>query len=91
VVGIPVPLRLYELLDFKADASTELLEMINAWESAFKAFESRNFQEAKNAFAAVYEKNPEDLPAKLYLSRCEKYIASPLPSNWDGVDNLMEK
>ena len=91
VVGIPVPLRLYELLGFKGEASAEKLDMLSVWENAFKAFESRNFMEAKSIFSTVYQKDPEDSPAKLYISRCEKYIATPPPPEWDGVDNLMEK
>jgi len=91
VVGIPVPLRLYELLTFKEDASPEMLIMLEVWEGALKAFENRNFEEAKNAFAAVYQRNPEDLTAKLYLSRSEKNIVTPPPAIWDGVDNLSEK
>ena len=91
VVGIPVPLRLYELLGFKTEATAEMLEMLSMWENSMKAFESRNFKEAKSIFSAIYGKDPEDSTAKLYISRCEKYIISPPPPDWDGVDNLMEK
>ena len=91
VVGIPVPVRLYELLAFKADATEGMVEMLEAWKNAMNFFESRDFKEAKQAFAAIYQKNQEDTPAKLYLSRCENYIAAPPPPGWDGVDNLMEK
>ena len=91
VVGIPVPLRLYELLDFKEGASNEMLEMVRYWESAMKTFESRDFETARKFFAAIYEKNPTDTTAKFYIGRCEKFIASPPAENWDGADNLMEK
>jgi len=91
VVGIPVPLRLYELLGLKEDATAEILNILKIWELALRNFESRNFEEAKKAFAAVYEKDPEDLTAKLYLSRCDKYIGAPPPADWNGVDNLSEK
>jgi adenylate cyclase len=91
VVGIPVPLRLYELLEFKAEASSEMLEMIEIWEGAFKAFENQDFETAKKIFADTCKKNPEDTPAQLYLKRCEKYIVTPPPPGWNGVDNLMEK
>ena len=91
VVGIPVPLRLYELLETRDDVSPEMLEMVKVWENAFNLYESRKFDEAKNIFAAVFKNDPEDMVAKLYLDRCEKYIAAPPPSSWDGVDNLTEK
>jgi adenylate cyclase len=91
VVGIPVPLRLYELLELKSDAPPELTAMIKVWEEAFKAYENKEFEKAKKIFAEVCQKKPEDLVAKLYLQRCEKYTAAPLPANWNGVDNLTEK
>jgi adenylate cyclase len=91
VVGIPVPLRLYELLEFRSDVTPEMLEMVNAWERAFKAYEELNFAGAKETFASIYRNDSGDKTAKLYLERCEKYTASPPPEDWDGVDNLTEK
>jgi adenylate cyclase len=91
VVGIPVPLRLYELLDTRDEANPELLKVVNAWEGAFKAYEERKFEDAKKVFAAIYKNDPEDLAAKLYFERCDKFAAAPPPSSWDGVDNLTEK
>ncbi|MDR0496515.1 MAG: adenylate/guanylate cyclase domain-containing protein, partial [Treponema sp.] len=91
VVGIPVPLRLYELLDVASEASHETLEMIKLWETAFKAYENRDFDKAQKEFAEIFQKDPEDKVAKLYLERCEKFTVSPPSSEWDGVDNLTEK
>jgi adenylate cyclase len=93
VVGINTPLRLYELLALRSDASRETLDMTSAWEKAFSAYENREFLEAKNIFASIARKNENDGAARLYLGRCERYIAAPPPANtWDdGVDNLTEK
>jgi len=91
VVGIPVPLRLYELFELRSDASPELLEMVKLWEEAFKLYESKNFAGAKKIFADISARDPEDKAAELYLERCEKYTVTPPPSKWDGVDNLTEK
>jgi len=91
VVGIPVPLRLYELLEFRSEASPELLNLVKYWEQGLKIFESKNFAEAKKYFAEISKKDPEDLAAKLYEKRCDKYLSDPPPADWDGVDNLTEK
>jgi adenylate cyclase len=91
VVGIPVPVRIFELLELIGDATPEMMEMVRVWEGAFKEYEGKNFEGAKKIFAEVYQKNPEDKVAKLYLDRCEEFIASPPPADWDGVDNLTEK
>jgi adenylate cyclase len=91
VVGIPVPLRLFELLDLISDAPPSMLEMVGAWEKAFEAYENRDFESAKKIFTEIYQKDEEDSTAKLYVDRCAKYVAVPPPKEWDGVDNLTEK
>jgi adenylate cyclase len=93
VVGIDTPLRLYELLSRREEAPRELLDMVETWQHGFKAYENRDFLEAKNVFSVIYQKNADDEVAKLYLGRCEKYLAAPpAPDKWDdGVDNLTEK
>jgi len=91
VVGIPVPLRLFELLELKSDAPQSMLEMVKVWEKAFEAYENRDFEGAKKIFTEIFQKDEEDSTAKLYIDRCAKYIAAPPPKAWDGVDNLTEK
>jgi class 3 adenylate cyclase/CHASE2 domain-containing sensor protein len=91
VVGIPVPVRLYELLDIQSEASAKMVKIVKAWELAFKAYEGRNFAGAQKVFSEIFKNDPEDTTAKLYADRCEKYIAAPPPESWDGVDNLTEK
>ena len=91
VVGIPAPVRLYELFDLRSEAAPEMLELLKIWETAFKAWENRDFPAAGKLFAEVYKKDPEDRTARLYMKRSEKFINSPPPAAWTGVDNLTEK
>jgi hypothetical protein len=93
VVGINTPLRLYELLDITSEAPPELLQMVKSWEQGFAAYESRDFLAAQNIFHTVYQRDNDDLAAKMYLERCTKYISlPPEDAAWDnGVDNLTEK
>ena len=91
VVGIPVPLRLYELLGLSSEAPTEMKEMVGNWEKAFKIYEEKNFADAKKIFSEIRGKDPGDKTAKLYIERCDKFIAAPPPADWDAVDNLTEK
>jgi len=91
VVGIPVPFRLYELLEIKSDAPKSMLDMVKAWEGGFEAYENRDFASAKKTFTEIYKEDREDATAKLYVERCEEFIASPPPKKWYGVDNLTEK
>jgi adenylate cyclase len=91
VVGIDTPLRLYELLAFRADSSPELLDMSASWEKGIIAYEAKDFIEAGRLFTEILAKNSKDLTAKLYIDRCERYKNTPPPSAWDGVNNLTEK
>ncbi|GHV24539.1 adenylate/guanylate cyclase domain-containing protein [Spirochaetia bacterium] len=93
VVGVDTPLRLYELLDLREGATPAMLNMLDLWNRGFNAYENRDFPAALNLFKTIYRGNNQDRVAKLYLDRCEKYIAGPpAPATWDnGVDNLTEK
>jgi len=91
VVGIPVPLRLYELFELRSEATPEMLEMLKIWDEAFKAWEGHKFIDAGKLFAEVYRRDPEDKAARLYQKRCEKFTVTPPPEKWNGVDNLTEK
>jgi class 3 adenylate cyclase len=93
VVGVNTPLRLYELLDLGENATPALTDMVSRWEQGLAAYEGRNFTEALGFFRPIYDEDGGDRVAKLYIGRCEKYLAAPLPDEkWDdGVDNLTEK
>jgi adenylate cyclase len=93
VVGKNIPIRLYELLDIRAEAPPELAAMTSAWEKALSDYENRSFAAAGNVFKSICRQNPRDLVARLYLERCVKYHTSPPPEDsWEGgVDNLTEK
>jgi adenylate cyclase len=91
VVGIPTPLRLFELLEIREDAPAQLLDTVGVWEQGFAAYENREFPKAGEIFAELYRQDRGDDVAKLYLDRCEKYIKTPPAPDWSGVDNLTEK
>jgi class 3 adenylate cyclase len=93
VVGINAPLRLYELLDTRADAAPTLLDMVKSWERAFALYEQKDFTGAGNIFQAIFQENNADTAAKKYYDRCYAYTVSPPDDKeWDdGVDNLTEK
>jgi adenylate cyclase len=93
VVGVDTPLRLYEALELREDASPAMTATVDRWNSAFAAYENQNFSAALELFKSIYRENDQDRVAKLYLDRCETYVLEPpAPEKWDnGVDNLTEK
>ncbi|MDR1787311.1 MAG: adenylate/guanylate cyclase domain-containing protein [Treponema sp.] len=91
VVGIPTPLRLYELLDTREDAPQALRDMAALWEEALRRYEARDFAAARDLFAGIADANQDDRAARLYQRRCEAFLREPPPAAWSGVDNLTEK
>jgi adenylate cyclase len=91
VVGIPTPLRLFELLETRENAPAGLLDMVGLWEQAFAAYENREFEKGRDIFAELCRQDEGDDVGRLYLNRCEKLIEVPPAPDWKGVDNLTEK
>ena len=48
-------------------------------------YKERKFAEAKACFEKALAAYADDGPSKLYVERCEQYIATPPPADWDGV------
>jgi adenylate cyclase len=90
VVGINTPLRIYELMEIRAEAPESLIETADLWEQAMGLYEGGKFGEAAALFAAIGEKDGEDRTAPFYRARCESCAAGGPPPDFP-VDNLTEK
>ena len=56
-----------------------------------KLYKLMKFQDAREAFGRALKIDPEDGPAKLYFDRCNDYIQTPPPDDWDGVYVMKSK
>ncbi|MBI5561531.1 MAG: adenylate/guanylate cyclase domain-containing protein [Deltaproteobacteria bacterium] len=81
VKGKAKPVGLYELTGGTdrdrgiCAAFAEALALYRAW----------RFEDARKKFALLLERLPDDGPSKLYLTRCDEFLATPPPPDWDGV------
>ena len=91
VVGINQPLRIYELLDEKAQAHPLEFELVETFHQGLAAFEERDWDRALGFFNQALKIKPQDGPALTFKSRVEQYKKSPPPAAWDGVFNLTTK
>ena len=89
VIGINVPVQLWELLDIREEAAPALLEMTEEWENAIAEYEKRNYSKAEALFHSLSLKNPNDKCAFLFEVRCAEYLNAPPPD--DGVINMTSK
>ncbi len=75
VVNVKTPIRLYELIGFKAEADDTMVTYLADWEAAMKQFESGEYKEALSAFKALHDRNSSDNVAAYYIELVEKFFA----------------
>jgi adenylate cyclase len=91
VVGKSEPVRLYELVDIRDEASGESRKLVEVFHQALDCFEARDWKQAAEGFRETLSAQSGDGPSKKYLDRCEAFFKEPPADNWDGVYNLTEK
>ena len=91
VVGINEPVRIYEVLETRSDATAAMHEMAKLFHQALDLFENRQWQDAESMFKQVLSMQPDDSPTVMYLDRCRQYQEFEPQHDWDGVYNFTEK
>ena len=92
VKGREDAVTVYEVFEGDGDAIVELKEQTKpGFESGLELYYGKKFSEASVHFNQVSEKNPQDLAARIYLKRCANYMVKGVPSDWTGVETLLEK
>jgi adenylate cyclase len=91
VVGKSEPIKVYQLLERKGMTSGPMADLVLLFEKALALYNGRDYQDAKAAFLQCQALLPDDGPSRVYIKRCELFIAEPPAADWDGVFNLTEK
>ena len=73
------------------DVDPELLKWLESYEEGFEKFRARDFIQAKILFSRFLEFYPDDLLAKMYLSRSLEYEHTPPDEAWDAVEVFQKK
>lgn len=92
VAGRDAPVAVHELLATReegVDADTSAL--LEDFAAALALHRERRFGEARDAFAAIMERDPEDGPSAVYLERSREYVIAPPPPEWDGAHQFATK
>jgi adenylate cyclase len=84
VKGKQQPIAIHELIA-EGEVPTETVHFLTTFKSAYSAYRGRDFVTAMNLFLEAKNLRPEDGPAQLYIERCEQFIATPPPADWNGV------
>src|SRR2546425_3712636 len=73
------------------DVDPELLKWLESYEEGLEKFRARDFTPAKILFSRFLEFYPDDLLAKMYLSRSLEYEHNPPDEAWDAVEGFQKK
>ena len=89
VVNVNTPIRLYELLETKAEASQELIKYVGSWEEAFADFEAKNYTSAATKMQALAAQNESDNVVRYYLDLLNDFFLKgkyPVAADDVGVE-----
>jgi adenylate cyclase len=90
VKGKLQPVTIYEILGPRAKENSGE-ELVALFSIAREAYKRRDWRTARSAWAEILERWPDDGPSRVFLARCEEYIAEEPPVEWDGVYAMKHK
>ncbi len=86
VKGKNEPVYLYELVDTNVNVSRERIENAKVFEEGFQLYLGRNFSKAIERFReAIRIRGGKEKASSLLIERCEYFLQTPPPDDWDGV------
>jgi adenylate cyclase len=96
VKGKLQPVTIYQLLgrqaDFEADGSAETVRLqVELFTRGRELYRKRQWRAAQSAFEEILAKWPKDGPSRVYVERCQEYIAAEPTADWDGVFVMTHK
>jgi adenylate cyclase len=91
VYGRARGLAVYELLGMADQGALQTPEWVTAYEAGLDAYARRDWSEATELFESAIATRGDDLPSRIFVERCRKYLASPPAEDWTAVSILAEK
>jgi adenylate cyclase len=91
VAGKSEPVRVYELLGRKNEINKIKRDVRDRFEEGLRYYWKGEWKTAMELLKACLEIDPEDGPAKVFLSRINVFMRQPPPSGWSGVWIFDEK
>ncbi len=83
--GKAVPLLVHELVARKNELTPEQKKAFSFYQEGLAQYKEKKFKQALSKFKKSLESLPNDVPSKMFIQRCEGFIAAPPPPEWDGV------
>lgn len=91
VKGKNEPVAIYQLIALRSEElPEEKVQVIEYYSQGRSYYRNREFSLAAEQFSKVLEISSWDIPAAIQLERCQHWLNSPPPADWDGVWKLTE-
>jgi len=84
VKGKLEPVRIFELVCEGEPSDTDA-EKLKYFSQGYELYHQKKFQEALDLFKKALSVSQNDPVSELYVERCEDYLTSAPPEDWDGV------
>ncbi|MEW6482177.1 MAG: adenylate/guanylate cyclase domain-containing protein [bacterium] len=81
VKGKTRPVMIYEPIGLINEVGEEKKKQLEVFQNGLLLYKEKKWKEAANVFSTIME----DGISRMYFMRCQDYIASPPPPDWDGV------
>lgn len=92
VKGKTKPVAIYELVGLRSDPIPEQKQrVIEHYHKGREHYLNRDFPTAMAEFGTVLKADKDDKASNLHLTRCQHWLVSPPPDDWDGSDDLTQK
>jgi len=85
VKGKLKPVGIYEVLDHLKGVFQELETVKGRYHEGLQLYKERNWTAAMRRFEQAVSANSQAAVSKMYIDRCQHFIANPPPIEWDGV------
>ncbi len=86
VKGKTKPVAIHEILDYHTEESyPQMIDALRHFKSGLVKYRQQKWDDAMGEFNEVLALNDHDKAAKMYIERCEHFIANPPGDDWDGV------
>jgi class 3 adenylate cyclase/HAMP domain-containing protein len=83
---------IYEIIDTKSDTvGRAKLKTKVKFEESVGLYQNKKFDVALQGFKSIYEINPGDKAATLYINRCMHLMEYGIPEGWNGISMMGEE
>ncbi len=84
VKGKLEPVKIYELIG-ENQVPQNWADLLPLYNEGLELYRQKQWVQATEKFNKALSIIPDDELSKLYMTRCQEYIAEPPPTDWDGV------